>query len=149
MFADLPYQDINQVMRFMNIQIYEGVPFCYNFADITDAKDLYNTLSTLFKYKNDPDDIELIMSPESFANDNYWGVDFTGDCDDFVTFVTSYCIAHNIKCQIVLAGRSKKAPVHIYNMVEYRGQMVPFDITNRVFNYERDGYKYKQILKVN
>ena len=57
MFADLPYQDINQVMRFMNIQIYEGVPFCYNFANITDAKDLYNTFSTLFKYKNDPDDI--------------------------------------------------------------------------------------------
>ena len=149
MFADLPYDDINQVMRFMNVQIYEGVPFCYEFANTTNAKDLYNLFNTLFKYKNDPPNIELIMSPETFANNNYWGIDFAGDCDDFVTFITSYCISLEIKCEIVLAGRSKKSPVHIYNYVEYNGKMIPFDITNRLFNYEREGYKYKQFLKVN
>lgn len=150
MFADLPYKDINQVMQYMNVQIYEGLRFCQDFSTMTNTKDLYNTLNTLFIYKNDPPDIELIMSPETFAtSNNYWGSAYMGDCDDFVTFITSYCIAHNIKCEIVLAGRSKKAPVHIYNMVEYEDKMIPFDITNRLFNYERDGYKYKQILKVN
>ena len=150
MIADLPYKDINQVMKYMKIQISEGIPFCKQIFNIKDPFDLYNTLNSLYTYHDDPPDIELIMSPETFATDlNYWGKSFTGDCDDAVTFVTSYCVAHGIKCSIVLVGRSKSAPVHIYNQVLYNEKMIPFDLTNRVFNYERDGYKYKQILKVN
>jgi len=137
-------------MKYMNYQIYEGIPFTKQIFDITDPETLYNTLNTLFIYKDDPQDVELIMSPETFATDlNYWGTAFKGDCDDIVTFVTSYCIAHNIPCQIALVGRKKSAPTHIFNYLLYKGKFIPFDLTNRVFNYERDGYKYKQILNVN
>jgi len=136
-------------MKYMREQIYEGVNFSFNVFNIQDPETLYNTISTLYTYKDDPPDTELIMSPETFVNNNYWGKSWTGDCDDIVTFVTSYCIAHEIKCEIVLVGRSKKAPVHIYNYVEFNGEMIPFDLTNKTFNYERPGYKYKQILKVN
>jgi hypothetical protein len=148
-FADLKYKGINQVMKYMRHQIYEGVPFCVDVFNIEDPETLYNTLNTLFIYKDDPQDVELIMSPQTFVENNYWGRAFTGDCDDIVTFVTSYCVAHGIKCQIALVGRKRSAPTHIFNYVLYNGKMIPFDLTNRVFNYERDGYKYKQILNVN
>jgi len=151
LYADLKYKDINQVMKYMNLQIYEGVNFAgETFTKMSPEKFFY-TMRTLVKYKDDPINTELLMSPETFVNNNYWGVPFTGDCDDFVIFSTAYFIAYNIPCKIVLAGRTKKAPVHIYNLVldNKKGKFVPFDLTNPFYNYERDEYKYFQKLKIN
>ena len=150
MYANFKYKDINQVMYYMNIQIYSGVNFAGELFPYMNPEKLFYFLRSLVIYKDDPKNNELLMSPQTFATKkNYWGVPFMGDCDDYTIFVTAYCIYYKIPCKIVLAGRSKKAPVHIYNLVKYEGKFVPFDLTNSFFNFERDDYKYFQKIKVN
>lgn len=143
------YSDINATMRGIRTQVIDSLDFCVNnMPTFQDPEQMFNTLRNLVTYKNDPEGIELLQSVPTLIDANYWGVSGAGDCDCFTILVLSMCCAHNWNEQeIVLAGRSKIAPVHIWSRVKFGGKWYEMDLTQKYFNTCRD-YKYKQYLSV-
>jgi hypothetical protein len=79
---------------------------------------------------------------------NFWNVPGAGDCDCFTILALSMCVAHGwMDQEIVLAGRSKLSPVHIWSRIKWNGKWYDFDLTQPYFNSTRP-YKFKQYLKV-
>ena len=79
---------------------------------------------------------------------NYWGISGAGDCDCFSILVLAMCVAHGWnKQEIILAGRSKLMPVHIWTVVYVDGKRYSMDLTNAYCNVERN-YKFTQVLPV-
>ena len=107
-----------------------------------DREELFDYLKERITYKHDPKGIELVHTPKSFFEDNYHGLEAHGDCDDFSVVGIAALKAQGVpegKINVVLTGRSKKTPRHIYLAVD--GQ--PFDLTNDRIGEERS-YPYKQ-----
>lgn len=139
-------------MRYLFIQINESADFARawlpsNIYGDNDTEYLFELLKSKVVFINDPPRTELLMTAQTFAKNNFWGIKYAGDCDDFVIFATSLAIAANIPCRIVLAGRKKGEAVHIYNEMQARGHWRAFDLTESFFGSERS-YKYKQIIKL-
>jgi hypothetical protein len=143
------YTDINATMRGIRTQVIDSLDFCVNnMPTFRDPEQMFNTLRNMTTYKNDPVGIELLQSVPTLINNNYWGVSGAGDCDCFTILILSMCVAHNWNDQeIVLAGRSKVSPVHIWSRVKFKGRWYDMDLTQTYFNTCRN-YKYKQFLKV-
>jgi hypothetical protein len=58
------------------------------------------------------------------------------------------CQVNNIgKQRIVLAGRTKEAPVHIWSEIYYKGNWCIMDMTQKLYNSARK-YKYIQYLYI-
>jgi hypothetical protein len=51
------------------------------------------------------------------------------------------------KQRIVLAGRTKEAPVHIWSEIYYNGKWCAMDMTQKLFNSTRP-YKFIQYLYI-
>lgn len=148
MKAKKRYQGLNQVMRAIKIQIQESMPYAWdNFGGYTDPADLFRYLRELVTYKNDPANIELIHTVQSFLHDNQHGIPGAGDCDDFTILATAALCANGIENRIVLAGRNSKYPVHIYSEVKTGSGWVPFDLTQRTFGNVKY-YPYLQTIPV-
>ena len=145
----VPYTDINATMRGIRIQVVDSLNFCVNEMPTFDnPEQMFKALRNMTTYKNDPPNVELIQSVETLFNQNYWGIRGAGDCDCFTVLVLAMCCAHGWNEQeIVLVGRSKLAPVHIWSTVKYNGKRYSMDLTNAYFNIERK-YKYIQRLPV-
>lgn len=124
-------------------QAIEGVPYMRSqLPGKMDREELFDYLKERITYKHDPKGIELVHTPQSFFEDNYHGKPAHGDCDDFSTIGIAALKAQGIpesKINVVLTGRSKRTPRHIYLSVD--GQ--PFDLTNDRIGEERT-YPYKQ-----
>lgn len=113
---------------------------------IRTPEQLFIYLSTITDYRDDPPDTELLQSPKSLFEANYWGTPGTGDCDCFTILLLSSLLAMGYdpgRIEIVLAGRSKTVPKHIY--LELDGK--PMDLTNSFYNYARD-YPYLQHIPI-
>jgi len=111
-------------------------------AFVTSAEQLFYYLSSITDYRDDPPNTELLQSPQSLFEKNYWGVPGTGDCDCFSIMSISALVALGYspnRLEIVLAGNTRNTPKHIYLKVDGK----PFDLTNAFFNYERN-YPYLQ-----
>ena len=109
---------------------------------LSEPRDLFYYLKDRVTYKHDPKGIELIHTPKSLFEDNYHGVQGAGDCDDFTMLSIAALKAMGLpeaKIKIVLTGRSKTVPRHIYLSVNN----TPFDLTNDLYGEERT-YPYKQ-----
>jgi hypothetical protein len=107
-----------------------------------DREELFDYLKNNITYKHDPRGIELVHTPKSFFEDNYHGESGAGDCDDFTTVGIAALKAQGVpdsKINIVLTGRTRVVPRHIYLSVD--GQT--FDLTNDRIGEERK-YPYKQ-----
>lgn len=145
----VPYTDINATMRGIRTQVVDSLNFCVNEMPTFDnPEQMFKALRNMTTYKNDPPNVELIQSVETLFNQNYWGIRGAGDCDCFTVLVLAMCCAHGWNEQeIVLVGRSKLAPVHIWSTVKYNGKRYSMDLTNAFFNIERK-YKYIQRLPV-
>jgi len=114
---------------------------------IGDAEQLFYYLSSITTYRDDPPNTELLQSPKSLFENNYWGLPGTGDCDCFTILLISSLLgmgASRDDIAIVLAGDTRKTPKHIY--ITY--QNIPMDLTNTYFNYERN-YGYLQHIPIN
>ena len=136
--------DIPLTMQGIRKQIQDSIPFAKTFVPaFGNPKDIFYFLKRNTTYKNDPPGIELLQSMQTLFNDNYYGKPGYGDCDCFTIAYTASCIAQNIPVCIVLAGRKKNHPVHIYNMVQFMGAWVPADLTEQIFDHERH-YPYKK-----
>lgn len=144
------YTDINATMRGIRTQVIDSINFYLEEMPIfDDPEQMFNNLKNYVIYKNDPDGIELLQSAETLlTKNNYWGVPGMGDCDCFSILVLTACICHKWnKQRIVLAGRSKIAPVHIWTEVYYKGKWYSMDLTQKLFNTTRP-YKFIQYLYV-
>lgn len=143
------YTDINATMRGIRTQVIDSLDYCVNeLPKFDNPEQMFNVLKTMVTYKNDPPDTELLQSVPTLFNNNYWGIRGAGDCDCFSILVLSCCIANGWnKQRIVLAGRSKIAPVHIWTEVYYNGKWFIMDLTQSIFNTKR-AYKFYQYLNV-
>jgi hypothetical protein len=143
------YTDINATMRGIRTQVVDSLEYCVNkMPTFQDPEQMFNTLRNLVTYKNDPEGIELLQSVPTLMEQNFWGISGAGDCDCFSILILSMCCAHNWNDQeIVLAGRNKVAPVHIWTRVKFKGSWYDMDLTQKYFNTCRE-YKFKQFLKV-
>lgn len=144
-----PYTDINATMRGIRTQIIDSLDYCVNsMPKFKDPEQMFKTLKNLVTYKNDPHGVELLQTVPTLFEDNFWGIPGAGDCDCFTILVISCCIANGWNDNsIILCGRSKISPVHIYSKVYYKNKCYCMDLTNSYINIERK-YKFKQELKV-
>jgi len=145
----VPYTDINATMRGIRTQVIDSLDYCVNeMPHFENPEQMFNSLRNMVKYKNDPPGVELVQSVPTLMENNYWGVPGSGDCDCFTVLVLAMCVAHHWNDQqIILAGRSKLAPVHIWSRVKFKGKWYSMDLTNAHFNHERE-YKFIQVLPV-
>jgi hypothetical protein len=146
----LPYTDINATMRGIRTQVIDSIDFyCNEMPFYSNPEEMFNNLKNFVTYKNDPAGIELLQSVETLLTDkNYWGIKGAGDCDCFSILILTACVCHKWnKQRIVLAGRSKLAPVHIWTEVFWNGKWYVMDLTQKLFNTKRE-YKFIQYLYV-
>lgn len=145
----IPYTNINAVMKGIRTQVIDSLDYCVNDMPTFDSPEqMFNTLRNMVKYKNDPPGIELLQTVPTLFNNNYWGISGAGDCDCFTILLLSMNIANGFNDQqIVLAGRSKISPVHIWVRVKHKGSWYDMDLTQQYFNSIRK-YKYVQYLDV-
>jgi len=136
------YTDINRVCQVIRLQIIDSIPYAYeNCPQFDNPGQLFKWLRNNTRYKSDPEGYEFIQSmPTLFSNFKHktgkvYGVG-QGDCDCF-TVTSIACMYVQGEDWIknfgfVLAGRSKKAPVHIYSYINYDGKYHIFDLTQPV-----------------
>jgi len=114
--------------------------------NIDTAENLYYYLKSITSYQDDPPNVELIQSPKSLFEKNWYGIPGRGDCDCFscLTICALYAMGYPLKLiNIILVGREPKIPVHIYIEIEEE----PFDLTNTFFGEIRN-YPYFQKISI-
>lgn len=145
----VPYTDINATMQGIRTQVIDSLEYCANeMPRFSDPEQMFKALKEMVTYKNDPPGVELLQSVPTLFENNYWKKRGAGDCDCFSILALAMCIVNGWNDQqIVLAGRSKLAPVHIWTRVKYKGKYYDFDLTQPYFNTCRE-YKFVQYLNV-
>jgi len=143
------YVDINDVLYWLVEQAKLGVPYCREkFPQFQDPSEMYQYFSSRVTFHADPPKTELIQSPGTLFENNYFDIPGAGDCDCFVCLLISACWAvgwnENYIC---LYGRSKKWPSHISMMTVFNGREYYMDLTETAFNTERH-YPLKQLIPV-
>jgi len=146
MIKVMPYEDISQTMYYLMIQVKESISFADEWLPpgIKDPRKLFNLLRMHTIYKKDTPGIEQLQTMQTLlGKNNIHGIPGAGDCDCFTIMVSACCKVMNLKTEIVLAGRSKKDPVHIYNIVDNE----PFDLTCTFYGMKRF-YPYEQLIPI-
>lgn len=143
------YTTINDVLYWLVEQAKTGVPYCReHFPKFQDPQELYEYMRGRVTYHDDPPGVELIQSPGTLFEDNYFGKPGHGDCDCFVTLLLSCCWSCGFKENyILLYGRSKSHPSHISMMTVFNGKEYIMDLTEKKFNHERH-YPFVQEIPV-
>lgn len=139
----IPYRDINHTMRALKQQVIDSLQFAETFPLFNSPRDLFNWMKDRTTFKNDPKRVERLQTLQTL-----WDSGGYGDCDCFVISLLAICWTQGPAYQdlrVILAGREKTAPVHIYNKIIYEGEEFVMDLTQPRFNSERD-YKYTQEL---
>ena len=147
------YKDINHVLDGIKWQIRDSIPYVNEWCpDFPNPRTLFSFLRTQVVYRKDPHQVELLQSVPTLMDPhlNRHGMAGAGDCDCF-TILTLACAAvqrwRGIPAALVLVGRRKSHPVHIYSAFAPAGQWEPFDLTNTFYGVERD-YRYRHRLPV-
>lgn len=145
--AKYKYRDIDHTINQLRRQVIDSYDFASETCPVFNSpEDLFYWLKTQVLYKNDPPGVEFLQTMKTLYSDNKYNRAGEGDCDCFV-ITTLACMKVNgwDNIFIVLVGRNKGRPAHIYSGVEVNGKMHYLDLTNPYYNMERK-YKYKQIL---
>jgi len=133
-------------MFYLFLQISNSLPFASEWVpqDIETPEDLFKLLKRNTIYFNDsPQAEQLQKMPTLLGIKNIHGVPGAGDCDCFVITASACSLVLGFDTKIVLCGRSKVEPVHIYNIID--GQI--FDLT-RPYIGEVKHYPYKQVIPI-
>lgn len=144
-----PYKNINETLYWLVEQAKTGVPYCVEkFPEFDNPVQMYNYFKDKVSYHNDPPGVELIQSPGTLFEKNYWGRAGAGDCDCFVVLLLSSLWANGFnRNYIMLYGRNKKYPSHISLMNDDTGEPIYLDLTEKKVNSERH-YPYYQKIPV-
>jgi len=145
----IPYTDINATMRGIIQQTVDSLSYCKKeMPRFSSPEQMFVNLKNMVTYRHDPPGIELLQSVPTLFENNFHGIPGAGDCDCFSILLLAMCVVHGWNDQqIVLAGRTKLAPVHIWIRVNYGGTWYDMDLTQPYFNTKRE-YKYCQYLSV-
>lgn len=143
------YKDINDTLKHIKIQILDSTDFALSKCPaFKDPEQLFYWLKSKTSYKSDPPNVELLQTLPTLLSGGYWGYP-GGDCDCLTISTISLCIAQGWKdISIVLVGREKTNPVHIYTIIKWKGSRKVLDLTNKQYNKERS-YPLIQELPVN
>lgn len=141
----LAYTNLDNALKHFRNQVSECLPYAIDDLPKFDSPEkIFNWLKLRTQYKNDPQGVELFQTIDTLLNDNVHGMSGWGDCDCFSIAGLTMLLANGfVDCGIVLVGRTKLFPVHIYLYVKYDNKKEYFDLTNKIYNFERD-YKYRQ-----
>jgi hypothetical protein len=134
------YKDINDTMRAIKTQIIDGMQFAVTKTpEFKTPEELWNWLKPQLTYEDDPQGTELLQCIQTLlTNKNHHGKKGRGDCDCFSIACCTLMIANDWdNINVVLAGRTKKNPVHIYMEIQFKGKWYTLDFTNKRFNTER------------
>jgi len=143
------YKSLDDCLKHIRLQIEESL----NYADqvtpnFKHPADLFAWLKPQLVYKNDPKNTELLQSMKTLLTNNFYGIPGAGDCDCFTITGAACCLVNNWRTYIILAGRNKNIPVHIWLGVTIGGKDYNLDFTNKIPNFTRP-YPYKQKLYIN
>lgn len=144
------YKDLEDTLLKLKVQVIDSLKYAdknYRLTGYTPGG-IFLTLKYKIPliYFPDPPDVELLQSFETLVENNKHGCRGCGDCDCFVIAGLATLLVNGYtSLRIVLAGRSKDIPVHIYIKVTDRGKWRTFDLTNAHYNQERT-YPHKQEL---
>ena len=145
------YRNLDYALRKLRTQIIEGLPYAVeNCPQFTSPEQIFNWLRLHTVYKKDPKNVELFQCLPTLLDGSRTGTPGAGDCDCFTIALLTLLTAngfHNLNgddCGIILAGRNRFVPVHIYAYAVIDGEKKILDLTNQYFDYERPGYSYKQ-----
>jgi hypothetical protein len=137
------FADVIECLRLQACESAQQFANDVDTADINSAADLWNNLKPRLIYVSDPPGVELFQTYQTLFYENFHGQPGAGDCDCFVITTLGAARACGLDCNIVLAGRDKTAPVHIWAEVDG----VPFDLTNPELATTRN-YPYLQRLNL-
>lgn len=148
-----PYTDINRVCELIRQQVIDSIPYAWeNIPKFRTPEQLFKWLKLTTRYKSDPEGYEFIQSMPTFYSTfkHRTGKVYhpgEGDCDCFVVTTIAAMYIQGEKWiedfGFYLAGRSKKAPVHIFSYIVMDGKEYILDLTQPYINKVRD-YKYLQ-----
>jgi len=142
------YKDINVTLRALREQVIDSYEYCKEHFQFRDPDEMFWVLKSNVKYKNDPPQVELLQTADTLFDNNWHGSRGAGDCDCFTILVLACCMVNGwTQNKIVLAGRKKSAPSHIYSRTLFNDKWYTIDLTEPVINSERY-YPYKQDLNV-
>lgn len=143
------YEDLSDVLIHIKKQVIDSLDYASDvLPSFRDPSELFYYLKDRTVYLSDPTTIELLMTMQTLMEGTRTGIPGAGDCDDFTITGLACCIVNGwLKNKIVLVGRDRKAPVHIYFTTNYQGVDYVFDLTNPEFNHERNSYKFRQYLE--
>jgi len=144
------YVDINDTLKHIKIQIIDSIDFALNCTPpMQTPEQIFNFLKKRIIYKSDPRGVELLQSLPTLLENNYHNKPGAGDCDCFTIATVALLIANNFdNINIVLVGRSRTMPVHIYTVIYKDNKRIVLDLTNKRINQERP-YPYIQEIPVN
>jgi hypothetical protein len=146
MILKTKYPTFEQAMKYWQMQAQSSLEHAaedYPCGSLRSAGEVWQALRPRVTYRDDPEGTELFQSYQTLFYDNHHGHAGAGDCDCFALATLAVCTVNRLRCQIVLAGRSRKWPVHIYNIVEGR----IFDLTQPKIDLVKK-YPYLQTLNV-
>ncbi len=146
----MPYKDIHHTMQMVKVQIKDSIPFaCKVVPKFQNPSQLYYWLKDRVTFINDKKNFEQLQTMQTLFKDNLHGVPGGGDCDCFtITAVASMICQGWDNIYVLICGRKKSHPVHIYAVIYWNGERQVFDLTNKKFNFERAGYRYYQEIPV-
>jgi hypothetical protein len=147
MQSRVPYQDINQTLKGIHTQVCDSLDYCANKMPVySDPINMFYSLRKMVQYHSDPPGTELLQTVPTLFENNFWKMPGAGDCDCFSILILAMCCVHGWhKQRIVLCGRSKRAPVHIFTQVFYNNEWITLDLTRPLHNSHRK-YKFYQFL---
>jgi hypothetical protein len=145
------YVNLDDTLFHLKLQVKHSIPFARVVVPkFSHPRELFDWLKKRVRYKNDPPGTELLQEMGTLLRGDYWGTPGMGDCDCFTIATIASAIVNGWEdISIVLVGREKSHPVHIYTVIYWDGKRYVLDLTNQYFDQERDSYRYKQEVPVN
>ena len=145
------YNDLDDTLKHIRLQIEESIPFAQTFVPkFSNPQSLFIWLKPYLNYREDPRGVELLQSFPTLIQSNFYGIPGAGDCDCFTIAQTAACMVqdwNNCQLWIKLTGRSPFAARHIYGGVDINGKEIALDLTNKIPGKERY-YPYIQKLYI-
>jgi len=143
------YESIADTMFYLMLQIRDSIDYAdkiYIPAQINGDKVeyLWNRLKNDTVYIDDGAG-EVIQSMPTLFEKNIWNIRGAGDCDCMTVTASACFLVLNIPARIILAGRDKYTPVHIYNEIKTVNGYLPFDLTADKLGNVRT-YPFKQVI---
>lgn len=141
------YPGLSETLLCLKDQADESIPFANKFLPNgkMSPEEIFDFLKDEVTFMYDPEPDEVLQCMQTlFSKNNVHSFYGAGDCDCFTIAALASLYAKGYRnIGIVLAGRNKKVPVHIYAYVND----IPFDLTNDEIGQERS-YPFKQRIPV-